>query len=346
MATAEQHAVAGMFVAPSSGGALVWRRFCREPLGVAALAGLVTIVLACFVGEPLLASVLGHGPDEFFPGAVDVNLRAAGPWTWVPNQTLDAAGGYGRTLFVLGGDGPLGRDELMRLLAGGRLSLEIAGIATFLALVIGVALGTIAGWFGGVLDAIVGRLTELTMAFPILLLVIAIGQTIATRFESLTLYGLFEPGVLGLGIVIGMFSWFYPARVVRTLTQSLREYEFVEAARMTGSSELRIIRKHVLTHLAGPVIVWATLVASGVIILESALSILNFGVKLGTASWGSLLADSWGSLLVFNPNSTAPQYSRSGWLMLWPSLALFLTVLCLALVGDALRNALDPQGEG
>jgi ABC-type dipeptide/oligopeptide/nickel transport system permease subunit len=275
-----------------------------------------------------------------------VNLNAATPWSWVPNRSLDAPVQHGRTLFVLGADGPLGRDEFLRLLAGGRLSLEIAFIATALALAIGVTLGTLAGWFGGVIDAVVGRLTELTMAFPILLLVIAIGQTIATRFESITLHGLFEPGVLALGIVIGIFSWFYPARVVRSLTLSLREYEFIEAARMTGSRELRIIRKHVLPHLAGPMIVWATLVASGVIILEAALSVLNFGVKLGTASWGSLLSDSWGSLLVFNPNQQAPQYPRSGWLMLWPSLTLFLTVLCLALIGDGLRNALDPRGEG
>jgi len=289
---------------------------------------------------------LGHGADTFFPGAVDVSLNAAPPWSWVPNQPVGAAAAHGRTLFVLGADGPLGRDELLRLLAGGRLSLEIAFIATLLAVVIGVTLGTLAGWFGGITDAVVGRLTELTMAFPILLLVIAIGQTIAARFESVTFYGVFEPGVLALGIVIGIFSWFYPARVVRSLTVSLREYEFVEAARMTGSGELRIIRKHILPHLAGPVIVWATLVASGVIILEAALSILNFGIKLGTASWGSLLSYSWGSLLVFNPIGRSPQYPRSGWLMLWPSLTLFLTVLCLALVGDGLRNALDPRGEG
>jgi ABC-type dipeptide/oligopeptide/nickel transport system permease subunit len=313
---------------------------------VVALVGITTIVFACFGGEPLLAHVLGHGPDTFFPSAVDVNLNAAPPWSWIRDQPLDASGHHARTLFVLGADGPLGRDEFLRLLAGGRLSLEIAFIATALALAVGVTLGVLAGWFGGLTDSIVGRLTELTMAFPILLLVIAIGQTIAMRFESVTLHGIFEPGVLALGIVIGLFSWFYPARVVRSLTISLREYEFVEAARMTGSRELRIIRKHLLPHLTGPVIVWATLVASGVVVLEAALSVLNFGVKLGTASWGSLLSDSWGSLLVFNPNQAAPQYPRSHWLMLWPSLALFLTVLCLALVGDALRNALDPRGDG
>ncbi|MDX6475921.1 MAG: peptide/nickel transport system permease protein [Gaiellaceae bacterium] len=334
------------FTAPSSGGSLVWRRFRRERVGVAALVLLAGIVVACFALEPLLALLLGHGADTFFPPAVDPSLHAAGPLSWVPNRPLDQPAHHGRTLFVLGADGPLGRDEFLRLLAGGRISLELAAVATTIALVIGATLGALAGWFGGAIDAVVGRMTELTMAFPILLLVIAIGQTIAVRLESVTVGGLFQHGVVALSVVIGFFSWFYPARVVRALTQSLREYEFVEAARMTGSGEARIIRKHVFPHLVGPLIVWATLVAAGVIVLEAALSILNFGLKLGTASWGSLLTDSWGSLLVFNPNASAPQYPRSGWLMLWPSLTLFLTVLSLALVGDAVRNALDPHGEG
>jgi peptide/nickel transport system permease protein len=335
------------FTAPSSGWALVWRRFRQERLGMAALIGLTVIVGACFIGEPLLVSLLGHGPDDFFPRAVDVNLRPVGPWSHVPDQTLDATAHPGTTFFLLGGDGPLGRDEFLRILAGGRLSLEIAFIATSIGLVFGVTLGALGGWFGGLVDAVVGRLTELVMAFPILLLVIAIGQTIALRVDAITIRGLFEPGVVALGVTIGIFSWFYPARVVRALTHSLREYEFVEAARMTGSGELRILRKHILPHLAGPVIVWATLVAAGVIILEAALSILNYGVKLGTASWGGLLSDSWGTLLVFNPGTNAPQGVRNDWLMLWPSLALFLTVLCLALFGDGLRNALDPRrGEG
>jgi ABC-type dipeptide/oligopeptide/nickel transport system permease subunit len=334
------------FAAPSVGGVWLWRRFRRERLGFAALVLLLGIVLACFFLEPLLALVLGHGPNTFFPSAVDPSLHAAGPLSLVPNQPLDAAPRHGRTLFILGADGPLGRDELLRVLAGGRISLELAAIATAIALLVGATLGALAGWFGGVLDAVVNRLTEITMALPILLLVIAIGQTIAVRLESITLGGLFAPGVVALGVVIGLFSWFYPARVVRTLTQSLREYEFVEAARMTGSRDMRILRRHIVPHLAGPLIVWATLVAASVIVLEAALSVLNFGIKLGTATWGSLLSDAWGSLLVFNPNASAPQYPRSGWLMLWPSLTLFLTVLSLALVGDAVRNALDPHGDG
>jgi peptide/nickel transport system permease protein len=338
------------FHAATLGGRLVLRRFLQERIGVIALLALLAIILACFIGEPLLAWILGHGPDTFFPRAVDVNLHAVGPWAHVPDQPLDAPARHGTTLFVLGADGPLGRDEFLRILAGGRLSLEIAFIATLLSVVIGVTLGTVAGWYGGLADAVVGRLTELTMAFPILLLVVAIGQTIAERFEHVTVGGLFEPGVVALGVVIGLFAWFYPARVVRAQTQALRQYEFVEAARMVGNRESRIIRTHVLPHLAGPVIVWSTLVAASVIVLEAALSVLNFGVKLGTASWGSLLSDAWGSLLVFNPrydpNNANYFQPRSGWLMLWPSLALFLTVLCLALVGDAVRNAIDPRGEG
>jgi ABC-type dipeptide/oligopeptide/nickel transport system permease subunit len=147
-------------------------------------------------------------------------------------------------------------------------------------------------------------------------------------------------------VTIGLFSWFYPARVVRALVQSLREYEFVEAARMTGASELRIIRKHVLPHLVGPMIVWGTLVAASVIVLEAALSVLNFGIKLGTASWGNLLSSSWGTLLTYDPARNADQAEKSNWPLVWPSLALFVTVLCLALIGDGLRSALDPKGEG
>jgi peptide/nickel transport system permease protein len=343
VATASLGAV---FDAPTSDAAFLWRRFRKERVALVALGGLVVIVLACFVGEPLLVRLLGHGPDTFFPRAVDLNLKPVGPWSHVPNQPLDAPSRHGTTFFLLGGDGPLGRDEFLRILAGGRLSLEIAFIATTLALAIGLVLGALAGWFGGLIDALVGRMTEVVMAFPILLLVIVIGQTIAQRLEAITLHGLLSPGVVALGGTIGIFSWFYPARVVRALTTSLREHEFVEAARTTGSSEIWILRKHVLPHLAGPMIVWGTLVAAGVIVLEAALSILNFGVKLGTASWGSLLSDSWGSLLVFNPTSDSPQTVKNDWLLLWPSLALFLTVLCLALVGDGLRNALDPRREG
>jgi ABC-type dipeptide/oligopeptide/nickel transport system permease subunit len=252
----------------------------------------------------------------------------------------------GNAFLVLGGDGPLQRDELLRLLAGGQVSLEIAFIATLVALFIGVVLGTLAGYFGGAVDAVISRVTELFMAFPLLLLVIALGQTAAQRFENWTIYGLLQPGILALALVIGLFSWFYPARVVRTLVVSLREQEFVEAAYMTGARDLRIVRRELLPHLTGPLIVWGTLVGATVIVLEASLSVLNFGVRLGTASWGSMLAQAWGTLLNYNPNQGSLLAGATSDIVKWaPAVMLFLTVLCLALIGDGLRSALDPRNE-
>jgi peptide/nickel transport system permease protein len=185
------------------------------------------------------------------------------------------------------------------------------------------------------------------MAFPLLLLVIALGQTVSTRYGSVTLNGLLPPGVLALSVVIGLFSWFYPARVARTLVASLREQEFIEAAHMVGASNRRVIGNHLFPHLYGPLLVWGTLVAAGVIILEASLSVLNFGLRLGTPSWGGLLAQTWGTLLNFNSNvnDSGLAYPMPTLMKVLPSGALFVTVLCLALIGDGLRSALDPRGD-
>ena len=146
--------------------------------------------------------------------------------------------------------------------------------------------------------------------------------------------------------MIGLFAWFYPARVVRTLVVSLREQEFVEAAYMTGARDLRIVRRELLPHLTGPLIVWGTLVGATVIVLEASLSVLNFGVRLGTASWGSMLAQAWGTLLNYNPNQGSLLAGATSDIVKWaPAILLFLTVLCLALIGDGLRSVLDPRTE-
>jgi peptide/nickel transport system permease protein len=330
-------------VQPSSAGEwkLVWRRFRRDRVALGALVTLGAVVAACFVVEPLLEAVLGHDGSQPIPAAVDVNLNPVGPFSWATYIAPD--GVPHRAFLLLGADGPLGRDELLRLLAGGRVSLEIALIATAVALGLGIVLGALAGYYGGGVDAIVSRLTELLMSFPLLLLMIAFGQTVAGRFQDITAHGLFPPGVLSVGVVIGVFCWFYPARLVRVLVLSLKQEEFVEAARMIGASDVRIIRQHLAPHLAGPLIVWGTLVASGVIILEASLSVLNVGVRLGTASWGNLLASNWGTLLVFNPADVGVQYPKPPLLMVWPALMLFVTVLALAASGDGLRSALDPK---
>jgi peptide/nickel transport system permease protein len=322
---------------------LIWRRFRRDRIALGALLMLGAVVVACFVVEPILEVLLGHDGSQPIPSAVDVNFNPVGPFSSASYVAPD--GVSHRAFLLLGADGPLGRDELLRLLAGGRVSLEIALIATLIALAGGIILGALAGYYGGVIDTVVSRATELLMSFPLLLLMIALGQTVAGRFQAITLHGLLAPGVLSLGVVVGGFCWFYPARLVRALVRSLKEEEFVEAARMTGASDARIIRQHLAPHVAGPLIVWGTLVASGVIILEASLSVLNVGVRLGTASWGNLLASNWGTLLVFNPGATEAgvNYPKPPLLMVWPALMLFVTVLALAAAGDGLRSAIDPK---
>jgi peptide/nickel transport system permease protein len=325
---------------------MIWRRFRRDRAAVASLCVLALVVLACFVLEPILEVALGHSASQPIPGAVNVDLYPSGPFSWARYVSPD--GHPHRAFLVLGSDGPLGRDELLRLLAGGRVSLELAFIATVIALTLGAILGTIAGYFGGVVDTVVSRVTDLLMCFPILLLMIALGQGAGARLERVTVGGLFEPGVVGLALVIGLLCWFYPARLVRVLVQNLRQQEFVEAARMVGASDARIMRRHLAPHLVGPLIVWGTLVASGVIILEASLSVLNFGVRLGTASWGTLLASNWGTLLNYNPGAAQDgvSYPKPALLMFWPAVVLFVTVLALATAGDGLRAALDPKDTG
>jgi peptide/nickel transport system permease protein len=327
---------------------LVWSRFKRDRLAVASGIFLVVVLLGCFAGEPIAEHFLGHGPNDIFPLAADINAHPVGPWSHVPNShgVIQVTAKAPRTLFILGADGQLGRDEFLRLLAGGRTSLEIALGAAAIAVGLGLAFGLLAGYFGGWIDAGVSRVTEFVMGFPVLLFVIALGRTIGDRFERVTLHGAFVPGVLSLVVAIGLFSWFYPARIVRAQVLSLREREFVEAARMIGSSDVRILRKHLLPHVAGSLVVYATLIVATTIILEAALSILNFGVGLPDASWGNMIATNWGTLLApGGPGAyVESQFVHTSWLTtFWPTTALLLTVLAFNLVGEGLREALDPR---
>jgi peptide/nickel transport system permease protein len=280
-----------------------------------------------FVGAPIAAHLLGHGPDDqFFLGGVDqTTLLPAKPWTHVPSLS------GGTQILMLGGDSTLGRDEFLRLLYGAQISLEVGVGATLLSMTIGLLLGSIAGFFRGWVDTIISRLTEIVMAFPYLLFVIALAATVGQRLDNVTL-GFLGQGVITLIIVFGLFSWFYPARVFRGIVLSLREKEFVEAARMIGASDGRIIRSHILPHLVGPLIVFSTLNVAQFILAEAGLSFLGLGIKLPTASWGTLLAQA--------PDffTTRPQ------LMVWPGIALILTTLAFNLLGDGLRDAFDPRG--
>jgi peptide/nickel transport system permease protein len=303
----------------------VWRRFRRDKVVIGSGIFIVFLVLVAAIGGPLAQAILGHGPNDIFFDGVDEDLLPVGPMTYV----TDPING-GETLFILGADGTLGRDEFLRLLYGARVSLEVAVLSTLTTTIIGVLLGSIAGFYRGWVDTVISRVIEVTMAFPALLFIIALAATIGERLNNVT-FGFFDRGVLTLLFVFTLFGWFYPARIVRSQVLSLREKEFVEAARMVGASDWKIVRSHILPHLVAPVIVVSTLAVASYVLAEAGLSFLGLGIKLPTPSWGNLL-------------STAPEfYTAQPWLMVWPGLAVLVTTLAFNLLGDGLRDAFDPR---
>jgi ABC-type dipeptide/oligopeptide/nickel transport system permease subunit len=308
----------------------VWLRLKKDKLALTGGVFIILLFFTAFAGAPLAARLLGHGPNiPFFSnGGVDALLRPAPPMSHV---TVITPTGTEHQLLILGGDSTLGRDEFLRILYGAQVSLEVGVGATILSMTLGLLLGAAAGFFRGWTDTLISRLTEITMAFPYLLFVIALASTVGTHLNGIT-FGFMGEGVFTLIIVFGLFSWFYAARIFRGITLSLREKEFVEAARMVGSSEWRIVRSHIFPHLVGPIIVLSTLNVAQFILAEAGLSFLGLGIQLPTASWGNLLAD-------------APQFfmTRPA-LMLWPGIALILTTLAFNLLGDGLRDAFDPRG--
>jgi ABC-type dipeptide/oligopeptide/nickel transport system permease subunit len=336
---------------PSAHGSweLVWRRLRRDRVALGSLAALVLVCLVCFAGEPIAEHFLGHGPNDIFPMAVDLNLVEAPAWSHVPNThgVVTVTPHTPRTLFILGASDQVGHDLFLRVLAGGRTSLEIALGAAALAVLIGVALGLLAGYYGSWLDAIFTRVTEFVMGFPILLFVIAVGFTLSDRLEGITLGGHLVRGVVSLIVVIGLFSWFYPARIVRAQVLTLRQSEFVEAARMVGASDLRIIRTHLLPHVLESVIVYGTLMVAGTMFLEAGLSYLNVGVQPPDATWGNLIAQHYGTLLYLGaPRQEVgvPPLHNVAWATLFPTLGILTVVFSFSLLGEAVRNALDPRG--
>jgi peptide/nickel transport system permease protein len=321
--------------------ATFWRRLAREKLTLAAAIATSLIVLVLFAGPPIAERLLGHGPNDIFPYAVDLSQKPVGPWTRVPDVHLllgPAPPAHAKkTLLILGGDGPLGRDEFLRLLNGGRTSLEVALGAAVLALLIGVGLGTTAGYFGGWVDAVFSRATEFVMAFPVLLFLIMLGSTVGGLLDGVTLSGFVEPGVVSLIVLIAAFTWYYPARIVRARVLELREREFVEASRSLGAGPWRIMRTHLVPHLWSTIVVYGTLMIGTNIVLEAGVTFLGVGLHLPTASWGSLLASAWGGI-------TSPIVSSSSstiWVTLLPSLGIMASVMAFNLLGEGFREALE-----
>jgi len=254
-------------------------------------------------------------------------------------ETIPPPKGTRKTLLVLGADGTLGRDELLRLLDGGRTSLEIGIFGAFVALLVGVPLGVVSGYFGGFTDTVVSRLTESIMAFPLILFLVFASVRLADTLTPIGWGSTIPDGVFLVGLLIGLFTWFYPARLVRAEMLTLRNAEYVSAARSLGASEWRIVRRHLFPHVLPALIVWSAIAVAANILLEVGLSFVGVGVQAQTPTWGSMLSQVWGT--IFAPGRyNSSTYST--WQTILPTLAILLTVFALNQLSEGIRSALEP----
>jgi len=216
------------------------------------------------------------------------------------------------------GTDPLGRDVLTRMMFGAQISLKVGFVSVGLATIIGVLIGVMAGFYGGWVDSLLMRLVDLMLCFP-------------TFFLILAVVAILEPSIWNIMVVIGLTSWMGVARLVRAEFLSLREREFVQAARALGAGDGRIIFRHLLPNALAPVMVAATLGVAGAILTESALSFLGLGVQPPTPSWGNILTAGKDNIEI------------AWWLSLFPGLAILTTVMAYNLLGEGIREAIDPR---
>jgi peptide/nickel transport system permease protein len=291
---------------------LFWRRLRQDKVAIAAAIFIVLLILAA-IFAPLLIKLVG----------------ATGP-TVQNHDTLDSFGTpTGPSADHIMGVDQLGRDVFARVLYGARVSLLVAIIATALSVAIGVTVGMIAAYYRGWVDSALSRLTDVVLAFPILLL--GIGLASACSLGDGCAGGLIKPGISVVIFVIVVVNWTYIARIIRGQVLSLREKEFVDASLSLGASNRRIIFRELLPNLVAPIIVYATLVIPQNILFEAALSFLGVGIQPPNASWGQMLADA------------TSIFDTAWWYMFFPGAALLLTVLAFNLLGDGLHDALNPR---
>jgi peptide/nickel transport system permease protein len=279
----------------------LWRNavlhILSDKLTLAAMLVLGTMTLLCILGPPVVENVL----------ELDVNRIS------IPDKFL-SPGSEGH---ILGTD-HLGRDQLLRLLYGGRVSLAIAYSASFMTILIGVALGLIAGYYGGRTDDLITWVvTTLSTVPPLFLLLIAAA--------------IWSPSAELLIIMLALLGWIGTCRLVRGEVLSLKEREFILAARAVGASNFRLLAGHILPNVLPIVIVTMTIIAGNLILIESGLSFLGVGVQPPTPTWGNMLTDS------------RSYFNLGTHLVIWPGILIMVTVLCFYLVGDGLRDALDPR---
>ncbi|MBB4922331.1 ABC transporter permease [Kitasatospora kifunensis] len=289
---------------------LAWGRLRRRPAAMVGLGIIAFFVLAALLA-PVLTAISGYGPADTDKYAIDPYLGG------LPRG---AFGGMSPQHW-LGVEPMLGRDIFARLLYGARISLLVSFSAALLITVVGVALGVTAGYFGGRIDAVISRFMDVMMSFPSLIFMIALLSVVKNANR-----------VLLLVVVMSLFTWPYIARVIRGQTISLKRREYVEAARASGTPSLRILLTEILPNLTSTVIVYVTLAIPGLIGSEAGLTYLGVGVRPPTPSWGQMITDA------------QLYYKVDPMFFVLPCACLFLVVLAFTLLGDALRDALDPKG--
>jgi peptide/nickel transport system permease protein len=282
---------------------LAWARLRRDPVAIVC-AGVIVLIALVAILAPLISHLVGHAPDAQYQ---DVGLTPEG----LPR---------GPTRHFLLGTDDLGRDVLVRVAYGARISLLAGVVASSLAVLVGVVVGLTAGYFGGAADSFLSRFMDVILSFPFLLFAIALVSIVGPS----------------LGVAIGVivfFSWASVGRVVRGQTLSIKEKEYVEAARSLGAGDLRIMFVDILPNLLAPVLVYLTLLVPASIAFEATLSFLGLGVVPPTPTWGNMLAESLG------------YYRVAWWFVLFPGAGLLITTLSFNLLGDSVRDALDPRAE-
>jgi oligopeptide transport system permease protein len=289
-----------------------WRRLLRNKLAVFGMVIVLLVTFASVFGPTVIKRTLGFAPDVI---PTDSRLTKSFPPFTGPEGNFS-------WLHPMGTDN-FGRDQLVRVLQGGQISLFVGVISTLVSLLIGVSYGAIAGYLGGRIDNLMMRVVDVLYSLPYVIIVIVL----LSMFRSQTPRG----QLTLLFVALGSVSWLTMARIVRGQVLSLKNQEFVLAARATGVSTTRIIFRHLVPNTLGPVIVYATLTIPQIMLTEAFLSFLGFGVQAPLASWGSLAADGVQNIAIFP------------WQLIFPGVTMALTLFSLNFLGDGLRDALDPQ---
>jgi ABC-type dipeptide/oligopeptide/nickel transport system permease subunit len=311
--------VSGDVVALSP-GRLFWRRFRADRVAMVSAIFLVLLILVA-IFAPVVCNILGlPGPNVQDSNALNAFGQPTGPSSAHP-----------------WGVDEIGRDVMARTIYGARVSLEVGIFGTAIATAIGTVIGLVAGFYGRWVDTALMRMVDVFLAFPVIVLALGVADACGVR-GCVKAFGteLIQPGLATVIFVIALSSFTYIARIVRGQVLSLREKEFVDAARSLGASNNRIIGREVLPNLLAPIIVYASLLIPANILLEAALSFLGVGVRPPTASWGQMLSSAGNFILSGTP---------AWWYMLFPGLALLFTVLAFNLLGDGLLDALNPRAD-